>query len=128
MSAPQSRSNNINIPEGPDVPADPSSSLLRERGSEEAASRVRRPAAPAACGGCDARWTGQRAAHCSACHRTFSGAELFDRHRSADGPHGQCVNPESFPPGIAELRDGMWRGPAVDSASIAASIAAGAEQ
>lgn len=35
------------------------------------------------CGGCDNTWTGANTAHCSACHRTFSGPTLFDKHRQA---------------------------------------------
>jgi len=35
------------------------------------------------CGGCDAEWTGANTSHCSACHLTFSGPTLFDKHRQA---------------------------------------------
>ena len=115
---PVSVSNNINTDPQPITPGDPSSSPGGPPADEQSPSRSRRPTAPAACGGCDARWTGQRTAHCSGCHRTFSGVELFDRHRSADGPRGHCVDPETFPPGITELRDGMWRGPKVDGLDI----------
>lgn len=69
------------------------------------------------CSGCDDTWTALGACHCSACHATFSGVALFDRHRSvAGGEHGSCL-----PPGrlcnvttgerVMFLRDGMWRGP-----------------
>lgn len=30
------------------------------------------------CGGCPSTWTALGAAHCSACHRTFSNVGLFD--------------------------------------------------
>ena len=42
------------------------------------------------CGGCTNTWTPLTAAHCSICHRTFSSASLFDRHRSG----GVCVDPK----------------------------------
>ena len=29
---------------------------------------------------CDAEWSGQRAAHCTGCHRTFSSDSAADRH------------------------------------------------
>lgn len=75
------------------------------------------------CGGCAARWTALGACHCSACHQTFSGVALFDRHRSvAGGEHGSCL-----PPGrlihattgerLMFERDGMWRGPEMDEAT-----------
>lgn len=41
------------------------------------------------CRGCLATWTGERAAHCSGCHTTFSGVTGFDRHRV----HGSCHSP-----------------------------------
>jgi hypothetical protein len=68
------------------------------------------------CGGCGASWTGLAAAHCSACHRTFAAARLFDDHRSMVGPreHGSCRNPVTITRGgkrIMFWREGMWRGP-----------------
>lgn len=50
------------------------------------------------------------AAHCSNCHLTFSGVSLFDTHRSADGEHGACLDPESRPE-VFFFRNEMWRGP-----------------
>lgn len=58
----------------------------------------------ATCGGCDARWTAMRAAHCSSCHRTFGGVTGFDTHRR----NGRCLTPAKL--GM-ELRDGIWRQP-----------------
>lgn len=64
---------------------------------------------------CGARWIGLAAAHCSACHRTFSGPALFDRHRAAYGEHGTCLDPTELRNScgyrVMFLRDGMWRGP-----------------
>lgn len=75
----------------------------------------RKVVVPNTCGGCDATWTAAGIAHCSGCHRTFSGAALFDRHRSLAGEHGTCADPlhirdrDGQP--ICELRDGAWRYP-----------------
>lgn len=69
------------------------------------------------CSGCSTTWTALGAAHCSACHRTFVGYVLFDRHRTAaGGEHGGCLDPgrlvnASTGTPVAEFRDGMWRGP-----------------
>lgn len=41
-------------------------------------------------------------AHCSVCHRTFSGVWGFDQHRK----DGKCLDPVTV--GFAE-RDGVWR-------------------
>ena len=49
-----------------------------------------------ACGGCDNRWPGVSRAHCSACHRTFAGFGLFDRHRRLRGEEGTCLDPEAI--------------------------------
>lgn len=72
------------------------------------------------CGGCDSTWSlsAKAACHCSACHRTFSGIGLFDRHRrhqDVEGDRGTCLDPatmftKSGEP-LAEFRNGMWRGP-----------------
>jgi hypothetical protein len=55
------------------------------------------------------------AAHCGSCHRLFAGVRLFDMHRSRDGEHGTCLDPETVlgEQGQQRLffRDGMWRGP-----------------
>ena len=60
-------------------------------------------------------WTAAGAAHCSACHRLFASVSLFDAHRSQDGPHGTCLDPETVLSRDGErrlfFRDGMWRGP-----------------
>jgi hypothetical protein len=43
---------------------------------------------------CGARWAGTTTCHCggkTGCHRTFSGASTFDRHRRG----GQCLDPEA---------------------------------
>jgi len=72
------------------------------------------------CGGCPAVWTAQAAAHCGACHASFSGIRLFDRHRSLVGLHGRCVDPAglmSRGEPICELRDGVWRSPEMDDAA-----------
>jgi hypothetical protein len=62
---------------------------------------------------CGARWTGLGAAHCSACHHTFTSAGAFDRHRR----NGKCLPPETI--GLVKAdRDwpgwswpGTWAGP-----------------
>lgn len=59
----------------------------------------------ASCGGCDAKWAGTSRAHCAACHSTFSGPSLFDRHRV----NSKCARPESL--GFV-LDGGTWRTPA----------------
>jgi hypothetical protein len=68
------------------------------------------------CGGCRNTWSGQSRAHCSGCHRTFSGYLLFDRHRSAIGEHGACLDPEAITniqtgERVMSLRSGIWSGP-----------------
>lgn len=70
------------------------------------------------CGGCDATWTALGAAHCAApnCHRTFASTVLFDRHRTAYGPRGGCLDPETVRhretgERLMFFRDGMWRAP-----------------
>ena len=44
-------------------------------------------------------------AHCGACHETFGGVSLFDRHRR----EGVCLRPMALG---AEARSGVWRIPA----------------
>lgn len=67
------------------------------------------------CSGCPAAWTAKSAAHCGGCHRLFATSTLFDAHRSVDGPHGTCLDPETVVGRDGErrlfFRDGMWRGP-----------------
>jgi hypothetical protein len=64
---------------------------------------------------CGATWTALGAAHCSACHRTFVGASLFDQHRTQRGEHGGCLEPAEIRnrAGYQQMfyRDGMWHGP-----------------
>lgn len=85
----------------------------RPRGNDKP---ERRAPAPNTCGGCDATWTASLAAHCGCCHRTFASVGLFDHHRSAQGEHGTCLDPESIRHGktgerLMFYRNGMWRGP-----------------
>jgi hypothetical protein len=79
------------------------------------AKRERRPVPPITCSGCPATWTATTAAHCSGCHRTFSGIGLFDLHRSQYGERGSCIDPDNVrnQAGYRVMfhRDGMWRGP-----------------
>jgi hypothetical protein len=89
--------------------------------------RVRRPAPPNTCGGCDATWTGDGRAHCSACHRTFAGVGLFDRHRSMAGERGACADPAALRHGetgepVMFLRHGMWCGPEMTDEQKAAAF------
>lgn len=67
---------------------------------------------PATCRGCDAQWFGTRRAHCSACHLTFSSVSAFDRHRTPDGDHGHCLDPNTLT-GASVLvhRNGVWSWP-----------------
>lgn len=63
-------------------------------------------------------------AHCSACHRTFGSVDLFDIHRTQNGQHGMCEDPEmlkaSRKAGAAAgqrlmiLVGGVWRAPGRD--------------
>lgn len=48
------------------------------------------------CGGCDSRWSGVSRAHCTGCHRTFGGVNLFDRHRRDVRGEGTCVDPATI--------------------------------
>lgn len=75
---------------------------------------------------CGESWTALTAAHCAGCHRTFSGAGLFDKHRSARGEHGACLNPADLRhvrtgEPIAFFRDGMWRGPEMTAEQLQAA-------
>lgn len=45
------------------------------------------------CGGCDTRWAGVSRCHCAGCHETFSGLELFDRHRRDVRGTPTCLDP-----------------------------------
>lgn len=73
-------------------------------------------------GACGATWTGTTDSHCSGCCRTFSAPGLFDRHRTARGERGTCLDPATLD-GL-EFRDGMWRGPAMTEDVIARRNAA----
>lgn len=46
---------------------------------------------PHHCPRCPSRWSGYNTAHCSVCHRTFTGVNTFDKHRV----RGKCVDPEA---------------------------------
>lgn len=73
---------------------------------------------------CGATWPGLSPCHCSACHRTFSGVVLFDKHRHAQGEHGGCHDPETIRnrrtgEKLMFLRDdGIWHGPEMDKAAL----------
>lgn len=54
------------------------------------------------CGGCQGTWTGTAKAHCSGCHRTFSGISAFDAHRV----RSSCADPSTRD--LIEV-DGIWR-------------------
>lgn len=75
--------------------------------------------------GCGERWSGVAAAHCAGCHRTFSAPGLFDKHRSARGEHGTCLDPAEVRQvrtgeRVMFFRDGMWRGPEMTDEQLAA--------
>ena len=98
----------------------------RDHGAGQA-HRDRRP--PNSCGGCDETWTGTGRAHCAApgCHRLFATVALFDAHRSARGPHGACIDPETIRHGktgerLMFHRNGMWRGPEMTEEQKAAAF------
>jgi hypothetical protein len=75
--------------------------------------------------GCGAVWKqrGNLTGHCTRCHHTFDGIELFDRHQTTDD-HGttHCKDPRTMrlkhEPLI--LVDGTWRGPRMPDHVIAA--------
>jgi hypothetical protein len=61
------------------------------------------------CPGCKRTWNGNRACHCSSCHRHFSGLTSFDAHRS-----GQCLDPGTLTSENGDLlyrqdENDMWR-------------------
>lgn len=86
----------------------------------------RRTPVPNTCGGCKARWTGERPCHCSACHRTFAGVNLFDMHRTAKGERGECLTPATIRNRVEQplmfFRNGMWRGPEMTEEQKAAAF------
>lgn len=57
------------------------------------------------CGGCDNRWNGLAACHCSGCHETFSSVSGFDRHRRG----GECLKPAEI--GLVRDGRGSWSFP-----------------
>lgn len=67
---------------------------------------------------CGASWSGTRACHCSGCCQTFSGTDLFDRHRTLYGEHGTCRDLRELIADV-ELRDGVWCRPRMDAAAKA---------
>jgi hypothetical protein len=72
---------------------------MTRRTSEAATDRTRHR-----CAGCDNTWTALGRAHCSACHRTFSGLSSFDQHRH----HGECRDPAGMS-GLLLDEAGYWR-------------------
>lgn len=85
--------------------------------------RARSTPRPNTCGGCSAVWMAATYCHCGGCHETFSGVSLFDLHRSQEGEHGSCVDPEVLRIGGEELTydvKGVWHGPAMPEARVAA--------
>ena len=54
---------------------------------------------------CGAEWGGLKAAHCSACHSTFSTPANFDRHRKS----GVCRPPDTA--GLIQDAKGVWKMP-----------------
>lgn len=65
------------------------------------------------CGGCETRWPGVSRCHCSGCHNTFAGIDLFDRHRRLIKDVGICLDPATITsPKTGEremyLTNGLW--------------------
>lgn len=63
---------------------------------------------------CDCRFTGGITAHCSSCHRTFTGVEAFDRHHSWATGHPACQDPAGLTrrdgkPLMQTDRRGYWQ-------------------
>jgi hypothetical protein len=67
------------------------------------------------CGGCTATWAALHAAHCGACHETFTTPSNFDRHRK----DGQCQPPANVGL-VASDRGGtqMWHQPGAPAADV----------
>lgn len=52
------------------------------------------------CNGCGSAWGGALTAHCSNCHKTFSGLTAFDKHRAGSHTKGRyCLDPETVTEG-----------------------------
>ena len=65
-------------------------------------------------GVCDCRFTGGITAHCSACHRTFTGVKSFDRHQRLTGGGRVCLDPAGLTrrdgtPLMQADRRGYWQ-------------------
>ena len=90
-------------------------SMSEWSGRPDEREQVAREPKPITCGGCDATWTAPGACHCGGCHRLFATLPLFDAHRSAEGAHGACLDPETVVGEYGQrrlfFRAGMWRGP-----------------
>ena len=82
--------------------------------SESTGAKVR-------CGGCPQTWTALGAAHCAACHVTFSTASNFDKHRAGKRIDkrtvvgtGTCTAPAEL--GMVLNKGGYWGMPADEDA------------
>lgn len=70
------------------------------------------------CRRCGTEWTGLAIAHCTApgCHRTFTTAANFDRHRAGSKDRtrkqGECSDPAAC--GLELNERGQWRQPGTD--------------
>lgn len=102
----------------------------KSAGSNAGSRGYAAPYGPHCCSACCAVWTGARAAHCSACHRSFASVGLFDAHRSIAGEHGVCRDPVSLTvqsgqrasEPVMVFRDGMWRSPEMSDEEKAAAF------
>lgn len=76
-------------------------------------TRPENPADSFTCSGCDTRWRGVSRAHCAACHHTFAGETMFDRHRRDLRGTGICLDPETIRTSTGEpamfLTNGLWQ-------------------
>lgn len=63
---------------------------------------------PHVCNGCALRWAGANTAHCSSCHRTFSGITTFDQHRRG----GSCTDPAGVGLELSSRSYECWANPA----------------
>lgn len=68
--------------------APPSGQPPTNRSTGSGDGRNRSPSLTAECS-CGAQWGGLLTAHCSGCHRTYTGLTAFDRHR--DGSHARST-------------------------------------
>lgn len=63
---------------------------------------------------CDCRFTGGITAHCSACHRTFTGVSPFGRHQRLAEGRTVCLDPATLTrrdgaPLMQTDRRGYWQ-------------------